>query len=52
MGLAFSYNDIPQDGFVAGVDGQGGPYVIDLHLGHAGREKKDIYIFFNLVLAP
>ena len=39
MGLAFSYNDIPEDGFVAGVGGQGDQYVFDLHLDHAGRKK-------------
>ena len=40
MGLAFSYNDIPEDGFVAGVDGQGDQYVSDLHLDHVGRGKE------------
>ena len=38
VGLAFSYNDLPEDGFIAGVDGQGEQYGVDLHLEHAGRE--------------
>ena len=39
VGLAFSYNDIPADGFIAGVNGQGEQYGLDLHLDYAGREE-------------
>ena len=39
VGLAFSYNNVPEDGFIAGVDDQGDQYVFDLHLDHAGRVK-------------
>ena len=36
IGLAFSYSDLPLDGFVAGVGRDGDPYVLDLHLDFAG----------------
>ena len=35
MGLAFSYSNLPLDGFVTGVDDEGDLYVIDLHLDYA-----------------
>ena len=37
VGLAFSYSDLPLDGFVAGVGDDGDPYVHDLHLDFAGK---------------
>ena len=37
MGLAFSYSNLPLDGFVTGVDDEGDLYVIDLHLDYAGK---------------
>ena len=37
MGLAFSYSNLPLDGFVTGVDDEGDPYVLDLHLDYAGK---------------
>ena len=39
LGLTFSYRNVPEDGFIAGVDDQGDQYVVDLHLDHAGRGK-------------
>ena len=36
VGLAFSYNDLPQDGFIAGVDEQGEQYGWHLQLNHTG----------------
>ena len=39
VGMAFSYNDHPQDGFIAGVDEQGEQYFRHLQLNHTGREK-------------
>ena len=39
VGLAFSYSNVPEDGFLAGVDNEGDQYVVDLHLDHAGRER-------------
>ena len=44
MGLAFSYNDIPEDGFVAGADGQGNQYLLDLYLDYVGRKKDDFTV--------
>jgi hypothetical protein len=41
VGLAFSFNDLPQDGFIAGVDEQGEQYHRYLHLNHTGRESED-----------
>ena len=38
VGLAFSYSDLPLDGFVAGVKDDGDPYVLDLHLDFAGKQ--------------
>ena len=40
VGLAFSYSNVPEDGFLAGVDDEGDQYVVDLHLDQAGRERK------------
>ena len=37
VGLAFSYSDLPLDGFVAGVGEDDDPYVHDLHLDFAGK---------------
>ena len=37
LGLAFSYTDLPLDGFVAGVGDDGNSYVSDLHLDFAGN---------------
>ena len=50
VGLAFSYNDLPLDGFIAGVDNEGDDYVLDLHLDYAGDirwnwKKKKIFLF-------
>ena len=38
VGLAFSYNDLPQDGFIAGVDEQGKQYGQHLQLNYTGKE--------------
>ena len=40
IGLAFSYNDLPADGFIAGVDGEGHNYDVALHLDHAGKKEE------------
>ena len=44
LGLAFSYSNVPEDGFIAGVDDQGEQYVVDLHLDHAGKERYYFYL--------
>ena len=36
VGLAFSYNSLPVDGFVAGIDDAGDIFAEDLHLDYAG----------------
>ena len=36
VGLAFSYNSLPVDGFVAGIDDTGDIFAEDLHLDFAG----------------
>ena len=49
VGLAFSYNDLPQDGFIAGVDEQGEPYGRHLQLNYTGRmgeESNTLIIVF------
>ena len=38
VGLAFSYNDLPQEGFIAGVDDQGEQYGWQLQLNHTGKK--------------
>ena len=38
VGLAFSYTSLPIDGFIAGVDGAGEIFAVDLHLDYAGRD--------------
>ena len=43
MGLAFSYSNLPLDGFVTGVDDEGDLYVLDLHLDYAGKFFNDFY---------
>ena len=42
VGLAFSYNSLPVDGFIAGVDGAGEIFAVDLHLDYAGIEWGEI----------
>ena len=36
VGLAFSYSDTPEDGFIAGLDERGSQYIFDLHQEHTG----------------
>ena len=36
VGLAFSYNNLPVDSFVAGIDDTGDIFAEDLHLDYAG----------------
>ena len=38
VGLAFSYNSLPVDGFVAGLDDAGEIFAVDLHLDYAGMK--------------
>ena len=40
LGLAFSYSNVPEDGFLAGLDDKGDQYVVDLHLDQACRKRK------------
>lgn len=35
----FSYNEVPTDGFVAGIDGENNEILRDLHLDFAGLDK-------------
>ena len=38
LALSYSYNDVPTDGFIAGLDSQGNGVIKDIHLDFAGRK--------------
>ena len=37
VGLAFSYNSLPVDGFIAGLDTAAEVFAVDVHLDYAGK---------------
>ena len=45
--LSYSYNDVPTDGFIAGLDSQGNGIIKDIHLDFAGR--KIIYNIYKKI---
>ena len=50
VSFLFSYNDVPTDGFQAGLDDEAKFFLFDLHLDFAGRNLKLLSsLFINLV---
>ena len=47
VSFLFSYNDVPTDGFQAGLDENGKFFLFDLHLDFAGR---NFSLFFYLLI--
>ena len=45
VSLLFSYNDVPTDGFQAGLDEKGKLFLFDLHLDFAGRNLSALVSF-------